>query len=229
MCFVMRLISGTNSQVSTVCDPATSMTSFARLDVGAALAKRLIVVDGAPGSGKSTLLRHVAATYDASVARFLPKYRTGGRQLLPGEFSADQRRVDDLTFARHAADADFYRYTFGPDWYGFHGEELEALIASCETTLVIVRSTRVIRELQRDVTSAIVIPVLLQADPELVRARVATEGQDDEVTRRRLARAAEIVADFDPSVYTERLVNNGDMDDFTNAIDALLNPDAIAA
>jgi ribose 1,5-bisphosphokinase PhnN len=206
------------------------MASVVRLDAGASRrGKRLLVVDGAPGAGKSTLLRYVDGAYDSRVARFLPKYRTGGRPLRPGEFAADQRRIDEMDFARHAAAADFYRYTFGADSYGFHGADLDALIASCETTLVIVRSTRVIRELQCDVANAIVVPVLLDADPELVRARVGAEGQTDEVTRRRLARAAEMVTDFDPTVYTERLVNNGNVNEFNYAIDELLKPSAIAA
>lgn len=186
--------------------------------------RRLIVLDGGPGSGKTSLLQ-VVHTLPSSVAQIVPKLRTGGRHPKPGEFTTDYIRLADADFERHAALADFYEYRFGSDRYGVHRADIEAALASTQTAVIVIRNTALISRLQQDITTAAVVPVFLTASSEVIRERVGT----DEVSVRRLARAAELERDFDPGLYRVVLRNDGCREAFEAAIHELIKPAAVAA
>ncbi len=186
-------------------------------------ANRLLVLDGPPGSGKTSALQFIE-TLPPTVARVLPKLRTGGREPKPGEYTADYIRLSDAEYDWHAATPDFYGYRFGTDRYGFHQADLEALIASTRSAVVVVRSTPVIRSLQT-LKGIDVVPVLVSTPLHVIRERL----DDGEATRRRLARAAEFAADFDPTIYRAALRNDGSRHEFEAALHQLLDPAAEAA
>ncbi|MGK2855975.1 MAG: hypothetical protein ACSLFQ_02085 [Thermoanaerobaculia bacterium] len=159
------------------------------------------------------------------MARILPKFRTGGREPAPGEFTGDYVRLTVAEFDRHAASPDFYWYPFGADRFGVHRADLESFLATTRSVVVVIRSTAIIRRLQQDLTDVDVIPVFLSTPLHVIRERL----EDNEVTRRRLARAAEFDHDFDRSLYRAVLCNDGSPGAFEQSLCELLNNAAIAA
>lgn len=185
--------------------------------------KRLITIDGLPGRGKTTALAFIDSLSPA--ARILPKLRTGGRDPKPGEFTADYVRLTDAEFDRQAASVAFYAYQFGSDRYGFHRSAIDELFASTDVGAVVVRNTGLIRRLQRELAGIDVVPVLLTAPLQLVWERL----EDNETTRRRLAREAEFLADFDLSLYQVVLRNDGTRTSFEGALRELVRTTSVAA
>lgn len=189
---------------------------------------KLLILDGAPGSGKTAALRYIADHFDPRVACILPKFRTGGREPRPGEFTADYLRVTDAEFDALANDPEFFGYRFGTDRFGFRRSDIEAHLASTANTVLVARSTSFIRELKQVVTSATVVPVFLTAPVDIVRERVQHE-HPPEVVARRLARRSEFERDFDPSVYATVIHNDRSLAEFEAAIHNLIDPMEVAA
>lgn len=183
--------------------------------------KHLFLVDGAAGTGKTDLIEFVKSQLHDRRTSVVRKYTTRKRR--PKE-KAKQHLLDldfisDEEFDEKAKDPNFYSYHYPQHdraRYGFHRDEIESMLETCEAVFLIVRNTGTIRDLKRDFQDYQVSPLFVYTHPADVRLRLQEEGESEEEIERRISRSADAMHDLYtyPTLYERVFINDAGRDTF---------------
>ena len=124
----------------------------------------------------------------------------------------------------------WYSYAYGGRAYALSKRDLAS---PCPNIATVVGSTRVIREVRRDFPRDHVIAVYLTAPRDRILARLHAAGCTAAEVRTRLARSAEITAQYaaDPGVFDHVITNDGSREAFEDQLVELFcsyNPGLLA-
>lgn len=192
--------------------------------------KHIFLVDGAAGTGKTDLIEFVKSQLKDRHTSVLRKYTT--RQLRPAEQKKrnllDLDFIDEADFDQRASDEGFYSYNYpsdDPARYGFHRDELDRMLESCEAVFVIVRNTGTIRDIQRDFPDCQVHPVFVYTHESEVRRRLGEAGEPESEIERRIRRSADAMHDLytHPTLYERVIINDSGRQTFRQQLLAYYN------
>jgi guanylate kinase len=180
----------------------------------------LYVINGPSGAGKSHLLRYVENRFDR--ARAIPKLTT--RLQRPGEVDAtwsDLIHVSEERFAE--LDPDFH-YVRNGYRYGVSRAELTSRLDGARVGLVVVRDTRVIRQLAAKLPGVEIVPVFVLASESTRQQRLLATGLDDSEVARRLGRDGDPARHYRSSavLYQWCLDNDSSPEEFHRRIRTLI-------
>ena len=100
--------------------------------------------------------------------------------------------------------SDKNKYPYGGHFYGFEEEELIESLEKYEFTLVIIRSVPIIKRLQADyMYKAIVVPIYIYTDRNLVVERLKADGYTNDKIDFRLQRSESCWEDYLENDYLE--------------------------
>lgn len=173
------------------------------------------MVDGPSAAGKSYLLRRASERHDGVVA--IPKLTTRpAREEERAVGWSDLIHVSEGEFGRHPLD---YVYDWNGHRYGFSRGHLRSKLRAARIGLIVVRHEPTTRRLVRDLSDLRVVPVRVDADAAVRRARLRAEGWSAEHADRLIA------AESDPPVgdlFRLTIVNDGSIEEFRQRIDGLI-------
>lgn len=183
--------------------------------------KNLFLIDGASGTGKSDLLKYVSEyEYDCLS---MPKYSTRKKRdyETSRNLHLDLNMVSDSEFESLKLD---YKYKYGGYKYGFRKEDLIKNLQSSNNVFLIVRNSKLIKELCDSYSYINVIAVFIYTDMNLVVERLMNEGYDDHQISYRTRKINSAFRDYlsNPHLYNDLLINNSSYDNYINLIRSLL-------
>lgn len=189
--------------------------------------KKLFLIDGAAGTGKTDLVEYVKNKYHN--ANVLKKYTT--RSIRDSEIkdNLDLIFLSEKEFTQKNLE-DKNVYPYGGYSYGFDENELLDSLEKYEFTLLIIRNIQIIKRLQIDYKyKAIVIPVYIYTDRNLVVDRLRSDGYTQEKIDFRLKRAESCWEDYLENDYldTPIIINNSNKTDFHRKINQLFESNII--
>jgi len=189
--------------------------------------KKLILIDGAAGTGKTDLVEYVKDRYHN--ANILRKYTTR-------PFREEEKGGDlDLIFLSEAEFAEKNLkeeniYSYGGNLYGFDEDELNNSLEKYEFTFLIIRNIQIIKRLQEDYKyKAIVVPIYVYTDRNLVVERLEADGYTQEKIDFRLRRSESCWEDYLENDYLETptIINNSNKVDFHRKINQIFTSDIV--
>ena len=186
--------------------------------------RKLFLVDGLAGVGKSDLLDFVERSHprDAMVVqKFTPR-----SQRHPEEATnTDLKFVSEKHFAELES-SDFYSYSYGGKKYGLTRSSIRDALALVENVFVIVRNRSLVERLAQDFAEhAVVVPIFVYADRNLIAERLERDGFDESSIQFRLQRSEHSWKDYleYPDSSLRIIINNSEKTDFHRKINALID------
>ena len=189
--------------------------------------KKLILIDGAAGTGKTDLVEYVKNRYHN--ANMLRKYTTRPFREEEKNSNLDLIFLSEEEFAKKNF-GDKNKYPYGGHLYGFNEDELRASLEKYEFTLVIIRSIQIIKRLQADYKyKAIVVPIYIYTDRNLVVERLKSDGYTNDKIDVRLKRSESCWEDYLENDYFETpiIINNSNKVDFHRKINQIFTSNIV--
>ena len=189
--------------------------------------KKLILIDGAAGTGKTDLVEYVKNRYHN--ANMLRKYTTRPFREEEKNSNLDLIFLSEEEFAKKNF-GDKNKYPYGGHLYGFNEDELRASLEKYEFTLVIIRSIQIIKRLQADYKyKAIVVPIYIYTDRNLVVERLKSDGYTNDKIDFRLKRSESCWEDYLENDYFETpiIINNSNKVDFHRKINQIFTSNIV--
>ena len=186
--------------------------------------KNLFLVDGASGTGKSDLLRWVA-DYNAGNVTIVRKGTTREERDYEKNDATLLLDLEHLEAADFAARKYEYTYRYGGALYGVSASDITRAVISADDVFLIVRNTKVIKEISADYQALNVVPVFLYTDSDRLKLRLRREGSlPVDMQKFRLERSKIALNDYfrHPDVYKEVVINNSSRDDFHHIVERLV-------
>lgn len=189
--------------------------------------KKLILIDGAAGTGKTDLVDYVKDKYHN--ANVLCKYTTRPFRDEEKNSSLDLIFLSEEEFAKKNLDNKNI-YSYGGNLYGFDEDELVESLEKYEFTLIIIRNTQIIKRLQNDYKyKAIVVPIYIYTDRNLVVERLKADGYTQDKIDFRLRRSESCWDDYLENDYLETpiIINNSNKTDFHRKINQIFTSNIV--
>lgn len=189
--------------------------------------KKLFLIDGAAGTGKTDLIQYVKRVYHN--ANILVKYTTRDKRSIENKDDLDLIFLSEEEFESKKFSSK-NRYEYGDGLYGFEENDLIDSIEKYEFTLAIIRNYHIIKRLQEDYKyKAIVVPVYIYTDRNLVEQRLKKDGYSQDKIEYRLARSESCWEDYLENDYLETpiIINNSVKTDFHRKINQLFSSNLI--
>lgn len=189
--------------------------------------KKLILIDGAAGTGKTDLIEYVKNKYHN--ANILHKYTTRPFRDEERHDNLDLIFLSEEEFAKKNL-SEKNKYPYEGHLYGFEEEKLIESLKKYEFTLMIIRSVEIIKRLQNDYRyKAIVVPIYIYTDRNLVVERLKADGYTDDKIDFRLKRSESCWEDYLENDYLETpiIINNSNKVDFHRKINQLFTSNIV--
>lgn len=208
----------------------SSLTRWSVKENGEAeLLRKLFLIDGLAGAGKSDLVEFVKRKHSRGAA-VIPKYTTRSRRQPEEATHTDLRFVSERRFAQLDSD-DFYSYSYAGKKYGFHKSEVLDALESYENVFIIIRSRSIVERVRKDFSRlAVVVPIFVYVDRDLIVERLKRDGFDDEDIQFRVQRSELSWGEYleypdseHPDASLRTIVNNSEKTDFARKINSLLS------
>lgn len=186
--------------------------------------RKLFLVDGLAGAGKSDLIEFVDTSHRRSAA-VVSKYTTRSPRQPEEAPRSDLKFVSEKKFADLHSD-EFYAYPYAGKSYGFYRSDVLKALESYENVFIIIRNRGLIEKLRKDFSEiAVVIPIFVYADRNLIVKRLTDDGFDEPQIDFRLQRSEHSWTDYleYPDSALRVVINNSEKTDFHRKINALLD------
>lgn len=183
--------------------------------------KKLFLIDGLAGAGKSDLIEFVAQHQNVAI---IPKFTTRTERYIEEAKKNELNFVTEDEFSKLDS-ADLYSYDYAGKYYGFYKSEILDALDKKEYVFAIVRNRSLIEQIKKEfVDIALVVPIYIYADKNLVVERLRRDGFDDEQIQLRIKRSDLVWADYlkYPDGSMRVIINNSDKTDFHRKLNSLL-------
>jgi len=193
--------------------------------------KKLFLIDGVAGTGKSDLLEYIASKKNTN-SKALNKFTTRAKRDKEEAIKIDLNFISPEEFGKmrensKAGGEHLYYYTYGDptEYYGFYKRDLIDAIENYENTFIIIRNNDLIKRITSDFCKkAVIIPIYIYTDRDLIINRLETEGFTNIEINFRLGRAEAAWGDFIESdeLYKRVIINNSSLIDYHRQINRLV-------